>query len=282
MKITGRMWALDATRGAVRAEDVYDTGIDDLWAACTDPDRLARWIGKVSGDLRAGGSIHAELTSSWTGAGRIDACERPRHLLVTMEPGTPDETRIEAWLTAEGDATRLVVEERGLPRDRLHFYGAGWQAHLEDLGRSLAGAEPSWKERWTELTPAYRGLAAQAIRLSSVTLNAADAIALARFYAEITGGTARGDARWATVKGPNAHIAFQQVRDFRPPEWPEGEVPMQMHLDFFVDDLAATEARVLAAGATRLGFQPNADHCFVYADPAGHPFCLSTWDLFRD
>jgi hypothetical protein len=48
--------------------------------------------------------------------------------------------------------------------------------------------------------------------------------------------------------------------------------------DAIVDDLAATGARVLAAGATRFDFQPNSDHCFVYADPAGHPFCLSTWD----
>lgn len=52
---------------------------------------------------------------------------------------------------------------------------------------------------------------------------------------------------------------------------------MHMHLEFFVDDLEATGARVLAAGATLLDFQPNADHCFVYADPARHPFCLSTW-----
>ncbi len=66
--------------------------------------------------------------------------------------------------------------------------------------------------------------------------------------------------------------------DYRSTVWPAGTVPMQMHLDFFVDDLAATGARVLAAGATRFDFQPNSDHCFVYADPAGHPFCLSTWD----
>ncbi len=54
---------------------------------------------------------------------------------------------------------------------------------------------------------------------------------------------------------------------------------MHLHLDFFVDDLAATEVRVLAAGATRFDAQPNSDHCFVYADPIGHPFCLSTWDV---
>lgn len=74
-------------------------------------------------------------------------------------------------------------------------------------------------------------------------------------------------------------IAFQGVEHFQRPEWPTGSTPMHLHLDFFVDDLAATEVRVLAAGATRFDAQPNSDHCFVYADPIGHPFCLSTWDV---
>jgi uncharacterized protein YndB with AHSA1/START domain len=52
VKIIGTMRSLDRTRGAVRVEDVYDTDIDDLWEACTNPERLARWIAKVSGDLR--------------------------------------------------------------------------------------------------------------------------------------------------------------------------------------------------------------------------------------
>jgi hypothetical protein len=52
---------------------------------------------------------------------------------------------------------------------------------------------------------------------------------------------------------------------------------MQMHLDFDVDDLDATEARVLAAGATTYEF--HGDHWRVYADPAGHPFCLTTEDV---
>ncbi|MGB9377543.1 MAG: VOC family protein [Mycobacteriales bacterium] len=119
------------------------------------------------------------------------------------------------------------------------------------------------------------------IRLNGTTVNAPDALALAQFYAEITNGVAQGTSHWAAVTGSNGSIgsiAFQQVDDFRPPEWPGKDVPMQMHLDFFVDDLEATAERVLAAGATLLDFQPNSDHCIVYADPAGHPFCLSTWD----
>jgi uncharacterized protein YndB with AHSA1/START domain len=156
MNTIGTMRALDATRGAVRVEDVYVTDIDDLWDACTSTDRLARWIAEVSGDLRVGGIIHARFTSTWTGRGRIEVCDRPHHLLLTMEPGTDDEAELEAWLTEEHGKTRLVVEERGLPLERLHFHGAGWQAHLEDLGRSLAGESSLWKARWTELTPAYQ------------------------------------------------------------------------------------------------------------------------------
>jgi uncharacterized protein YndB with AHSA1/START domain len=151
----GTMRALDDKKGAVRVEDVYDTDIDDLWQACTQPDRLGRWIAEVSGDLRVGNRVQASFTSTWTGSILIEVCDAPRHLLLTMEPGTEDECQIEAWLSEDGPGTRLVVEERGLPLDHLPGHGAGWQAHLEDLGRSLAGESSSWRERWTELTPTY-------------------------------------------------------------------------------------------------------------------------------
>jgi uncharacterized protein YndB with AHSA1/START domain len=158
MNTIGTMRALDEHVGVVRVEDVYDTDIDDLWEACTTPERLARWIAQVAGDLRVGGKIHATFTSSWDGPGRIEVCDRPHHLMMTMEPDTEDETVMEAWFTEEGDKTRLVVEERGLPLDKIHYHGAGWQAHLEDLRRSLAGEASAWKARWTELTPAYEAM----------------------------------------------------------------------------------------------------------------------------
>jgi uncharacterized protein YndB with AHSA1/START domain len=156
--ILGSMRRIDEKRGAVRVEDVYGTDIADLWSAVTEPDRLARWIATVEGDLRVGGTIQSQFTSTWQGPGRIDVCDPPNHLVVTMEPGTEDEAVIEAVLTAEGERTRLVVEERGLPLDVLYLHGAGWQAHVEDLGRYLAGGESMWKVRWEELTPAYQSL----------------------------------------------------------------------------------------------------------------------------
>jgi uncharacterized protein YndB with AHSA1/START domain len=169
MTTTAEMHALDQTTGAVRVEDLYDTDIRDLWQACTTPERLARWLAQVDGDLRVGGTVHLVFTSTWTGPARIEVCEEPHHLLLTTEPGTDDEGQIEAWLTEEGSKTRLVVEERGLPITHLPFYASGWRVHLEDLGRSLevggpvhpdgwsseAGA-PGWKARWEELTPTYQ------------------------------------------------------------------------------------------------------------------------------
>jgi uncharacterized protein YndB with AHSA1/START domain len=155
-RITGTLESVDG-RGAVRMEGRYDTDIDDLWSAITDAQRLARWIAEVEGDLRVGGVFRATFTSGWEGPGRVDACDPPRHLLVTMTPGREDETVIEALLFAEGDQTRLVVEERGLPLEELAAHGAGWHAHLEDLAAHGAGAEPTdWRTRWTELTPSYR------------------------------------------------------------------------------------------------------------------------------
>lgn len=155
-------------RGVVRVEDVFDTDIDDLWAACTEPERLARWIAEVSGDLLVGGTVHAVFTSSWAGSSRVDACEAPTHLLLTTVSEADEGGQTEVWLRAEGSRTRLVVEERGLPVGALHFYGAGWQAHLEDLHRSLAiegrvhgdgwsadRPATAWHDRWAELTAAY-------------------------------------------------------------------------------------------------------------------------------
>jgi uncharacterized protein YndB with AHSA1/START domain len=157
--LVGSLRVVDG-KAIVRMEDLFSTGIEDLWSALTDPQRLARWIGTVEGDLRLGGEFRARFTSSWEGPGRVDVCEPPRRLRLTMSPGQDDQTVIEAELTPNGNQTRLVVEERGLPVDGAAGYGAGWQAHIEDLGAHLAGRETAdWRTRWIELTPAYRNQA---------------------------------------------------------------------------------------------------------------------------
>ena len=158
--------------GVVRIEDRYDTDIDDLWSALTDPGRLAGWHGQVEGDLRPGGEFRLYLESDdWDGTGRVQACEPPQRLLVTTREtdeswrkgrGVPPfDEAIEATLSADGDQTVLVIEVRGMPLDTIAFYGAGWQIHAENLAAYLAGRERGDTEaRWADLVPPYQDLAA--------------------------------------------------------------------------------------------------------------------------
>lgn len=162
-RIVGTLRTADG-KGVVRMEDRFGTDIDDLWSALTDPGRLARWLGEFEGDLRLGGEFRARFfASGWEGTGRVDACEPPRHLLVTTsQDRQAEEHAIEATLTADGDHTILILEERGMPVNLLAAYGAGIQVHIEDLAAHIAGRERCDADaRWQELQPAYEALASK-------------------------------------------------------------------------------------------------------------------------
>ena len=161
-RIIGSLRA-DAGKGAVRMEDRLESRIDDVWSALTDPARLIHWYGEVEAELRPGGLYRALLhASGWEGTGQVLACEAPRHLeLTASEPDQKDPTVTEITLTADGDQTLLVWEERGMPLKWIAAYGAGVQIHVEDMIAHLAGHERcDATARWSELQPAYENLAA--------------------------------------------------------------------------------------------------------------------------
>ncbi len=111
-------------------------------------------------------------------------------------------------------------------------------------------------------------------RLHTVVIDCPNPAALAEFYSELLGlPITRRDSDWVTIGGVGwPRIAFQLAPDLREPAWPDPQRPQQVHLDVQVDDIDAAEQRVLALGATRL---PSDESGFrVYADFAGHPFCL--------
>ncbi len=161
-RILGSLRSADG-KGVVRMEDRFDTDIDDVWSALTDPLRLARWMGEVSGDLRLGGEYRYRFFASGSeGTGRVEACEPPRRLRLAHGLGQQHELVIEVTLAARGDQTILVAEERGMPLGLLAAYGAGVQVHVEDLAAHLAGRERCDSDaRWDELQPAYEDLAAK-------------------------------------------------------------------------------------------------------------------------
>src|SRR6478672_8725702 len=115
VRTLGTLRAADGT-GIVRLEDRFDTQVDDLWSALTDPRRLARWLGEVEGDLRLGGEFLAHFFASGReGTGRVKACEPPqRRLVMTRDADETDgdEHAIEVTLTADGDQTILIWEDR--------------------------------------------------------------------------------------------------------------------------------------------------------------------------
>ncbi|WP_431036972.1 VOC family protein [Streptomyces sp. P6-2-1] len=118
--------------------------------------------------------------------------------------------------------------------------------------------------------------------LQTQVLNCPEPHDLAAFYARLLGGEVdRPDPRWvpdadsATLHLPGgAVLSFQRDPHFRAPTWPDPAVPLQSHLDLGVSDLDAAERIALAAGARRLPTAPAVKGWRVYADPAGHVFCL--------
>jgi uncharacterized protein YndB with AHSA1/START domain len=151
-------------KGIVRIEDRCDARVEDVWSALTDPRRLAGWLGEVTGELRLGCEFRAHFfASGWEGTGRVEACEPPQHLLVTTrQANKTDEQAIEITVSAAGDQTIVVWEERGMPADLVAAYGAGIQVHVEDLAAHLAGRERCDADaRFDELFPAYQELAAK-------------------------------------------------------------------------------------------------------------------------
>jgi catechol 2,3-dioxygenase-like lactoylglutathione lyase family enzyme len=111
------------------------------------------------------------------------------------------------------------------------------------------------------------------MRLFAVTIDAPDASALARFYADLTGMEITYEGpEGALIAGDGRSLMFQQISDYSPPRWPDPAHPQQAHLDLLVDDLDAGEARALELSARRLS--AGGERFRVFTDPAGHPFCL--------
>lgn len=131
-------------------------------------------------------------------------------------------------------------------------------------------------------------------QIVQVVLDTTDARGLAEFYRQLFGLEYRdGDAPpagdqldsrgqdWLVLHNPFAgpQLAFQQTEGVRPSTWPSDEVPQMSHLDTRVrtsEELEIQRQRALDLGATLLFDRSDDDDepLYVFADPAGHPFCI--------
>ena len=114
----------------------------------------------------------------------------------------------------------------------------------------------------------------------TVAFDCPDPRALADFYADLLGyDVAHADDEWVTISGPGPRLSFQLAPDHVPPTWPADGVPQQAHIDFFVTDIGSAHQRVLELGGRAVDpvdapISPAPRGFRVYADPAGHTFCL--------
>ncbi|UIJ36003.1 VOC family protein [Allobranchiibius sp. GilTou73] len=109
-----------------------------------------------------------------------------------------------------------------------------------------------------------------------MALDAIDPLPEAEFWRDLLGlQIIWQNDDFVALRGAAVLITVQRVADHRPPDWPTGKVPKQLHLELAVADLDDGERAAVALGATRASAQPSPDRWRVLIDPAGHPFCVT-------
>ena len=132
--------------------------VDDVWAALTEPDRMARWIGTYDGERRVGGTGTFTMTHEEELVGepmRVVECDPPRRLVVEWQ--TELGWRVELDLAREGDRTVLLFTQLFAPGTEVTDYAMGWHWYLDKLDAEVAGrpGPGSWDEFLAAAGPAY-------------------------------------------------------------------------------------------------------------------------------
>lgn len=136
----------------VVASRTYETDIDDLWDAISNPERLPRWFAPVTGDFRLGGKYHVQGNAS----GTITRCDKPRELALTWEFGG-GVSWVEVSLRPDGEHARLELRHIAYPEAHWDQFGAGavgigWELGLMGLHLHLTNksmdkppeSDPAW------------------------------------------------------------------------------------------------------------------------------------------
>ncbi|MDD7967479.1 SRPBCC family protein [Actinomycetospora lemnae] len=141
----------------VTVSRAFPTDVDDLWCACTQADRIARWFLPVSGELRLGGRYQLEGNAG----GTVTACDPPRGFDATWEFGggvSWIEVRLDPEGAGDPAAARFTLTHIAhVDDDHWRTYGPGaagigWDLGLLGLGLHLgtgAGVSPEQAEAWS-------------------------------------------------------------------------------------------------------------------------------------
>lgn len=185
----------------------YDATIEEVWDACTNPERISRWLLPITGDLRPGGTFQLEGNAG----GEILRCEKPHLLKVTWVMGEEMSTEVEVRIAPGPDGDTVLELEHASPAEimdeMLRTYGpggtigvgGGWDIALLGLDRHLRGVEfdpatwedrPEVKEFATRSCHAWGSVIQAAWGTSDEDIAAAIAFGVQHYASETTGDDA--------------------------------------------------------------------------------------------
>ncbi|MBQ1023584.1 SRPBCC family protein [Micromonospora sp. C95] len=157
---TGRLFGADNGVDLVLIR-TFPAPIDDVWASLTEPERTARWFGPWEGDAGPGRTVRVQMAmeedAPWSDL-RIDACEPPRRLAVSMR----DEYGhwvLELLLTSHGEGTELRFVHHLDDATGIGEVGPGWEYYLDCLVAARDGAAlPSFDDYHPPMKAYYEQL----------------------------------------------------------------------------------------------------------------------------
>jgi uncharacterized protein YndB with AHSA1/START domain len=136
--------------------------IDDVWSALTDPERLARWIGRYEGERTVGARgtffmTHEEGEQTGEPATIVE-CDPPRRLVVLTEVPGQDPWQMELDLAEQDGRTVLRFRQFFPAGTDVADIAGGWHWYLDKLDAEVSGrpAPSDWETFWAEVGPGYR------------------------------------------------------------------------------------------------------------------------------
>ena len=148
-------------RVTLRYERWFSRPIETVWAALTQPERLADWLGPCEVEPRIGGRFNVFVGNEGRMRvyGHVLAWQPPALLSFTWNWNDEPETVVRWELDRQGpQATRLVFTHEGLVKPRVDLVLPGWHVYLERLGELMRGTTPErdHRDRWREVQIVYQ------------------------------------------------------------------------------------------------------------------------------
>ena len=161
--LTERSVTTCGERRVIQMRRTFATSVDDAWQACTNPDRLRRWLGETDGDRREGVVVTVRMTDDPAEIATLTIvrCDAPRRLVVRWGwPTSRSRSSSEPCAAADGH-TEMTLQHSALAGPLPVVYGAGWEDFLVRLGWLLDGKEPTGVDTSSfveQATPLWSGL----------------------------------------------------------------------------------------------------------------------------